>query len=102
MPLPTTEDVLSDLDMMKHQPRYRNIFADLESETQNWITLIQLSIILGDILNLCYHQLEIKPTLAQFDTLEDKLHTLEIPSIGDEDQNSHATFSNYHLQLHLQ
>jgi hypothetical protein len=102
MPLPTTEDVMSDLGMMKDPPRDCHIFADLESEIQNWISLIQLSIILGDILTLCYHQLEKKPTLAQFDALEDKLRELEIPSLDDEDQNSYATFSNYHLQLHLQ
>ncbi|KAG9204287.1 hypothetical protein G6514_001361 [Epicoccum nigrum] len=96
------EDVLSDLDMMTDLPRDHYISPDLGVEIQNWISLIQLSIILGDILTLCYQQLGTKPTLAQFDALEDKLSGLKIPSLSDSNQSSLATFSNYHLQLHLQ
>ena len=102
MPLPTAEDVLSDLDMLTDLLQKYYISPDLEVETQNWISLIQLSTILGDILTLCYPQLEKKPTLAQFDVLEDKLSALKIPSLGDCDPSSRATFSNCHLQLHLQ
>lgn len=102
MPLPTAEDVLSDLDMLTDLLQKYYISPDLEVETQNWISLIQLSTILGDILTLCYQQLEKKPTLAQFDVLEDKLSALKIPSLGDCAPSSRATFSNCHLQLHLQ
>ena len=74
---------------------------NLDTMVEHWILLIRLSRILGKTLSFFYQQLGTQPTLLQFDNLESELSTLTIPEFLST-QSPLATFSYYHLQLHLQ
>ena len=102
MPFPTSEDVLSELETLPHELRDLYIPKDLKVMVEHWVVLIKLSKILGEILSLFYQQLGQRPTLLQFDTLEAELNNCVIPDTCDNDRGALATFSYYHLQMHLQ
>lgn len=102
MPFPTSEDVLSELETLPHELRDLYIPKDLKVMVEHWVVLIKLSKILGEILSLFYQQLGQRPTLLQFDTLEAELNNCVISDTCDNDRGALATFSYYHLQMHLQ
>jgi hypothetical protein len=102
MPFPDSEDVLNELDTLPTKLRDLYVPRGLRIMIEHWVLLIRLSRVLGDILSLFYQQLGKQPTLSQFDTLEAELNSFVIPESFGSHQSALATFSYYHLQLHLQ
>jgi hypothetical protein len=99
MPFPTSEDVLSDLPMIPSASKSEFIPWDLDQLADHWITLLRLSVLLGEVLTLCYKQ---GSDLRQFDTLEVELLKFCIPELDDSLSSRLVCFSHYHLQLHHQ
>lgn len=101
MPFPNSHDVNVDLETL---PSELHVYLpqDFVVMVEHWVSLITLSKILGEILSLFYQQLRNQPVLAQFEDLEAQLKLFVIPEIQVTDPSALATFSFYHLQLHLQ
>jgi hypothetical protein len=99
MPFPTLEDVLSDLSNVPSHSKDEFIPWDLDQLAGHWITLLRLSVLLGDVLTLCYEQ---GSNLRQFDSLEVELLKFHIPELDCNLRSRLTRFSHYHLQLHQQ
>lgn len=101
MPFPNSHDVTFDLDTLASELR-TYVPHDFVIMVEHWVSLITLSKILGDILIQFYQHLGKRPVLTQFEDLEAQLHAFDFLAIQATDPSPHATFSFYHLQLHLQ
>ena len=99
MPFPTIEDVLSDLTDIQLPSKDEFIPWDIDRLAGHWITLLRLSVLLGEVLTLCYEQ---SSDLRQFDVLEVELLKFHIPEFDCNLRSRLARFSHYHLQLHHQ
>jgi hypothetical protein len=99
MPFPTPEDVLSDLSDMPTPSKTEYIPWDLSQLVGHWVMLLRLSVLLGDVLTLCYEQ---GSNPRQFDELEVELLKFHIPELDGNLRSRLARFSHYHLQLHYQ
>ncbi|UKZ45915.1 hypothetical protein TrVGV298_000109 [Trichoderma virens] len=99
-PMVSSEDVLSDLAEIPTSIANGYIPDDFAQLAQYWITLIQLSKLLGDVLTLCYQPFGPNPTLRQIELLESKLLQMQIPERYAAEQSRLASFYLYHLQLH--
>jgi hypothetical protein len=101
MPFPNSHDVTVDLEMLPSE-LHAYLPQDLVVMVEHWVLLIALSKLLGEILFLFYQQLGKQPVLTQFEDLEAQLQAFVIPEFPVADSSAPATFSFYHLQLHLQ
>lgn len=101
MPFPVAHDVLIDMETLPSE-LHDYLPNDLVFMVEHWVLLIQLSKILGEILFLFYQQLGKRALLSQFQDLEAELTAFVIPEPRSIEQSPFASFSHYHLQLHLQ
>ncbi|KAF5020290.1 hypothetical protein F66182_7666 [Fusarium sp. NRRL 66182] len=101
MPFPTLEDVLFDVEELGPLLKETYIPEDLDRLAQYWISLLQLSRLLGNILILCYQQNGSAPSLQQCESLEAELLQYRIPETGRSGSRL-EDFFYYHAQLHHQ
>lgn len=102
MPFPGPQDVLNDLDLLSNELRDSYIPADFSVMIEHWVSLINLSKTLGEILSLFYQQQGTKPTLLQYDALESELGKFTIHEPRGSCQGPLAMFSYYSVQMHYQ
>ena len=100
MPLPTPDDVLSDLPEVPSPLIAKYIPQDLSRLMQYWSVLVLLNKLLGDVLLLCYQQLSQMPSLEQFQNLETELLQFHIPEVDTSRESRLVVFYYHHLQLH--
>lgn len=101
MPLATVDDVMNDLLGVTDPVRARFVPTGLERLAADWVILIELSKLLGDILMVCYG-LNSRPTISQVEALERQLLELHTPGLDYNQHSRAAVFSHLHLQLHYQ
>ncbi|KAL7941839.1 fungal-specific transcription factor domain-containing protein [Trichoderma barbatum] len=99
-PMVSSADVLSDLIQIPASIANAYIPHDFSQLANYWITLIQLSKLLGDVLTLCYQPFGPSPSFRQIELLEAKLLQMQIPERYASEQSRLASFYLYHLQLH--
>ncbi|KAK4082753.1 transcriptional regulator family: Fungal Specific TF [Trichoderma aggressivum f. europaeum] len=99
-PMVSSADVLSDLTQIPASIASAYIPEDFSQLAHYWITLIELSKLLGDVLTLCYQPFGPNPTLRQIELLEAKLLQMQLPERFAIEQSRLASFYLYHLQLH--
>lgn len=98
----SSADVLSDLTQIPASIASAYIPEDFSQLAHYWITLIELSKLLGDVLTLCYQPFGPSPTLRQIELLEAKLLQMQLPERYAIEQSRLTSFYLYHLQLHYQ
>ncbi|OPB37651.1 zn2Cys6 transcription factor [Trichoderma guizhouense] len=99
-PMVSSADVLSDLTQIPASIASAYIPEDFSQLAHYWVTLIELSKLLGDVLTLCYQPFGPSPTLRQIELLEAKLLQMQLPERYAIEQSRLASFYLYHLQLH--
>ncbi|KAJ4863563.1 fungal specific transcription factor domain-containing protein [Trichoderma breve] len=99
-PMVSSADVLSDLTQIPASIATAYIPEDFSQLAHYWVTLIELSKLLGDVLTLCYQPFGPSPTLRQIELLEAKLLQMQLPERYAIEQSRLASFYLYHLQLH--
>ncbi|KAL6691455.1 fungal-specific transcription factor domain-containing protein [Trichoderma pleuroticola] len=99
-PMVSSADVLSDLTQIPASIASAYMPEDFSQLAHYWVTLIELSKLLGDVLTLCYQPFGPNPTLRQIELLETKLLQMQLPERYAIEQSRLASFYLYHLQLH--
>lgn len=102
MPMPSAMDLLSDVDGISPSVAAVFIPPDLPQMAQHWVTLVEMSKLLGSVLKLNYQTLRSVPTLSQVEALEAEISLCRLPDQPEPGLSRPATFYVYHLQLHYQ
>jgi hypothetical protein len=69
---------------------------------QHWVTLIEMSKVLGAVLKLNYQTLRARPSLAQVEALEAEIVLCRPSADVDPGLSRESVFYIHHLQLHYQ
>lgn len=99
---PSADDMLGDLVGLPESISAIYIPKDLPQLADYWVTMIQLTQLLGETLTLCYQPFGASSSFQQVEALEQKILRFRIPEDQETRQSPLATFSLYHLQLHYQ
>ncbi|KAJ6139441.1 hypothetical protein N7471_005927 [Penicillium samsonianum] len=99
---PTADDMLSDFVGLPESVTAAYVPKDLPQLAEYWVTMIQLTQLLGDTLTLCYQPFGTSPSFQQVEALERKILRFQLPENQETGQSPLATFYLYHLQLHYQ
>lgn len=100
--MPSAADMLSDFAELPESMSEEYIPKDLPQLAQYWVTMIQLTQLLGDTLTLCYQPFGPSPSFQQVESLEREISTFQLPESKDTVSSPVVTFYLYHLQLHYQ
>ncbi|CAG8222678.1 unnamed protein product [Penicillium salamii] len=100
--MPSAADMLSDFTELPESMSDAYIPKDLPQLAQYWVTMIQLTQLLGDTLTLCYQPFGPSPSFQQVESLEREISTFQLPESKDTVSSPVVTFYLYHLQLHYQ
>lgn len=99
---PSADDMLSDFAGLPESISAAYVPKDLPQLADYWVTLIQLTQLLGDTLTLCYQPFGASSSIEQVEALEQKILHFSLPENRGTGQSPLATFYLYHLQLHYQ
>lgn len=100
--MPSADDMLSDFVHLPESMSAAYIPRELPQLADYWVTMIQLTQLLGDILTLSYQPFGPSPSFRQVEDLERKILSFQLPENQDTASSPLATFYLYHLQLHYQ
>ncbi|KAJ5423810.1 Transcription factor, partial [Penicillium cf. griseofulvum] len=99
---PSADDMLSDFTGLPESISAAYVPKDLPQLAEYWVTIIQLTQLLGDTLTLCYQPFGTSSSFQQVEALEQKILRFQLPEHQETGQSPLATFYLYHLQLHYQ
>lgn len=99
---PSPDDMLSDFVGLPEAISAAYIPSDLPQLADYWVTMIQLTQLLGDTLTLCYQPFGTSGSFQQVEAIEKKILRFQLPKTQETGQSPLATFYLYHLQLHYQ
>jgi hypothetical protein len=99
--MPSADDMLSDFVGLPGSAAYY-IPRDLPQLADYWVTMIQLTQLLGDTLTLSYQPFGPSPSFQQVEELERKVMIFQLPNNQETGSSPLATFYLYHLELHYQ
>jgi hypothetical protein len=100
--MPSADDMLSDFVDLPESMSAAYIPKELPQLADYWVTMIQLTQLLGDTLTLSYQPFGPSPSIQQVEDLERKILLFRLPENQDTASSPLATFYLYHLQLHYQ
>jgi hypothetical protein len=98
--MPSPDDMLSDFVELPEAAAYTP--RELPLLAEYWVTMIQLTQLLGDTLTLSYQPFGPRPSFQQVEDLERKILSFRLPENQETVSNPHAIFYLYHLHLHYQ
>ena len=99
---PSADDMLSDFVGLPESISAAYVPKDLPQLADYWVTMIQLTQLLGDTLTLCYQPFGHSSSFQQVKALEQKILRFQLPKTLETGQSPLATCYLYHLQLHHQ
>jgi hypothetical protein len=102
VPSPVAADLLIDVADMPGVLAATYIPADYSQLAQDWVLLMHISKLLGEVLALSFRPSAQKPTLRHVKKLEEAILACPIDRGGDLRLSSSAIFSWCHIQLHYQ
>jgi hypothetical protein len=100
--MPSADDMLSDFVELPESMSAAYIPKDLPQLADYWVTMIQLTQLLGEALTLSYQPFGPSPSFQQVEELERKVLLFQLPENHDTVSNPLSTFYLHHLQLHYQ
>jgi hypothetical protein len=102
VPSPVAADLMIDVAEMPGVLVAAYIPADYSQLAQDWVLLMHISKLLGEVLALSFRPSARKPTLRQVKDLEEAILACPVDRGGDSRMSSSAIFSWCHIQLHYQ
>lgn len=102
VPMASAADLESDVARIQPSTVAAFIPPDLPWMAQHWVTLIEMSKVLGAVLNLNYQTLRPRPSLARVEALEAEIMLCQPPADVKPGRSREAAFYVYHLQMHYQ
>lgn len=102
VPEPVAADLLCDTTDLPQQVPAIYTPSDLPQLAEDWVKLIRLSKMLGDVLALWYRPVAPAPKLQQFEALEAEALLFRTWNKEEPRSSQLATFSLCHLKLHYQ
>lgn len=101
-PMPSADDLLSDVDGIHESISAAYLPKDLAHLAKYWISVIELSKLLGTVISMNYQTIGLKPSISQIEDLEAELLRYKLPDQSKLDPTPSTTFYRHHLQLHYQ
>lgn len=102
VPMTSAADLQSDIAAIPASTTASFIPHDLSWMAQHWVTLIEMSKILGAVLKLNYQTLRARPSLAQVEALEAEIMLCRPSADVEPGLSRESVFYIHHLQLHYQ
>lgn len=102
MPMASARDLLNDVEGIEASTAEAFVPDDLPRMAEFWVTLVEMSKILGAVLKLNYQTLRRRPSLSQVEALEAQILLCRLPGDDEPGLSREAVFYIYHLQLHYQ
>lgn len=99
---PSADDMLIDFIGLPESLSAAYVPKDLPQLADYWVTMIQLTQLLGETLTLCYQPFGPNSSLPQVEALKQNILRFQLPEKLETGQSPLATFYLYHLQLHYQ
>lgn len=101
--LPSASDILADLEGLPESITSTYIPNELSILAEDWVQMILMTRLLGDVLMVCYQPFAPSPSIEHVRELEMEIIGFKLPESSPErDHSPLATFSLYHMQLHYQ
>jgi hypothetical protein len=100
--MPSADDMLSDFTALPEPISAAYIPKDLSQLADYWVTMIELTQLLGDTLTLSYQPFGPPSSFQQVEGLEQEIMRFRLPENKGVAKSPLATFYLYHLQLHYQ
>lgn len=100
--MPVAADLLSDISDMPGVLAATYIPEDYSQLAQDWVLLMQVSRLLGDVLALTFRPNARKPSLGEVKALEAAILECPVNRGGEFRQSNSTIFSWCHIQLHYQ
>jgi hypothetical protein len=100
--MPVAADLLTDIADMPGALATAYIPEDYSQLAQDWVLLMQISKLLGEVLALSFRPNAPKTSFGQVQALESAILACSADRGGELRQSSSAVFSWCHIQLHYQ
>ncbi|KKK21761.1 hypothetical protein ARAM_001698 [Aspergillus rambellii] len=102
-PMPVVADMLSDMDRIPDSAAAAAYLPnDFPRLAQYWVKLIELSKVLGTVITMNYQAVRPRPSLQQFETVEQDILRFQLPDLYEAGLSRWAGFYAYHVHLHYQ
>ncbi|KAE8337115.1 hypothetical protein BDV24DRAFT_140595 [Aspergillus arachidicola] len=101
-PMPRVTDLLDDVAGVPEPTLSAFLPHDLSKLASYWVTLIELSKHLGNVLNMNYLTIREVPTIEQFECLEGEILNCRLPDQYELGLTSLERFHSFHVHLHYQ
>ncbi|PLB52883.1 hypothetical protein P170DRAFT_434605 [Aspergillus steynii IBT 23096] len=101
-PMPLASDLLYDIEAASRPHLDSFVPGEMPLLARYWVTLVELSKLLGDCLTMNYQLMRPKPSVEEIEALEAKLLQFELPDPYKKGLTRLATYFCYHLHLHYQ
>ena len=100
--MPVAADLLSDISDMPGVLAATYIPEDFSQLAQDWVLLMQVSKLLGEVLALTFRPNARKPSFGEVKALEAAILACPVDRGGEFRKSSSTIFSWCHIQLHYQ
>ncbi|KAJ5120553.1 Transcription factor [Penicillium bovifimosum] len=100
--MPSADDMLSEFSALPESISASYIPEDLSQLAEYWVTMVELTRLLGDTLTLSYQPFGPSSSFRQVEGLEKEIVRFRLPETKVVAHSPLATFYLYHLQLHYQ
>ena len=100
--MPVAADLLSDITDMPGVLAETYIPEDYSQLAQDWVLLMQVSKLLGEVLALTFRPNARKPSFGEVKALEAAILACPVDRGGEFRKSSSTIFSWCHIQLHYQ
>ncbi|KAL5362930.1 fungal-specific transcription factor domain-containing protein [Aspergillus floccosus] len=101
-PMPLASDVLYDVAAVPGFIYDAFLPNEMPRLAQYWVTVVELSKLLGECLTMSYQIMRPTPSLDEVEALETKLLQCKLPDQYEKGLTRLATFYCYHVHLHYQ
>jgi hypothetical protein len=101
-PMPLVADLMYDVGGIPEPTLADFVPRDLPRLALYWVTLIELSKLLGAVITMKYQTIRARPTIQQFQSLEADTLKCQLPDQYEPGLTNPARFHSLHVHLHYQ
>lgn len=101
-PMPVASDLLQDLEVVPESISAPFVPSKMLQLAKYWITLVELSKLLGSCLTMNYQTVRSRPSVNEVEALEAQILQCKLPDQYEAGLTRLAKFHCYHVHLHYQ